>query len=244
MKLFADFHTHTRYSHGSGNIRDNVLAAMKKDLTTIGISDHGPANLFIGTSLDNFKRMRDEIDILRREFEGMEILLGCEANLMSLDGEIDIPDVILDELDYCMVGFHPLIWPLRLKDFGYLTLGNLLTRRIGIMRDKMMQRNTDALINAMRYHDIQIITHPGKRLPIDTAKLAASAVKYGSALEINSRHGYMTTSYVKKAKEQGAMFSIGSDAHRPEDVGNFSRGIKIAQSAGLLASDIINAVKN
>jgi putative hydrolase len=241
MKLYTDFHTHTRYSHGKGSIKDNVAAAQRKGLAAVGISDHGPANLFIGTKLDDFKRMRDEIEELKPVFGGIQILLGCEANIISIDGEIDIPDHILKELDYCMVGFHPMIWPRRWRDIRYLTLDNILSRGLKFFKEKALQNNTDALIRAMENHKIHIITHPGYHLPIDTARLAAAAARFGTALEINAGHGYMTTAYVKIAQKQGAKFAIGSDAHRPEDVGNFDRGIEIAEQAGITASDIINA---
>ena len=34
MQLIGDYHTHTIYSHGSGSIRDNVEAALKKGHAT------------------------------------------------------------------------------------------------------------------------------------------------------------------------------------------------------------------
>ena len=41
MKILADYHTHTIYSHGKGTIEDNVKVAISKGIETIGISDHG-----------------------------------------------------------------------------------------------------------------------------------------------------------------------------------------------------------
>lgn len=241
MRLYADYHTHTRYSHGKGSIEDNVAAAVKRGLKVIGISDHGPANLFIGTKPDTFKKMRDEIENLREMFKGITILLGCEANIVSIDGDIDVPDTIIKELDYCMAGFHPMVRPARIRDITYLTLDNILAKRFASFKEKSLQNNTDALIRAIERHKIDIITHPGYRLAIDTKRLAAAAARCGTAMEINSGHGFMTTEYVKIAREQGAKFAIGSDAHKPEDVGNFDRAIQIAKAAGLCESDIINA---
>ena len=42
MKILDDYHTHTKYSHGVGTIEDNVKSAIKKNLKTIAITDHGP----------------------------------------------------------------------------------------------------------------------------------------------------------------------------------------------------------
>ena len=41
MKIIADYHTHTVYSHGKGSIEDNVKVAIEKNIEKIGISDHG-----------------------------------------------------------------------------------------------------------------------------------------------------------------------------------------------------------
>ena len=48
-------------------------------------------------------------------------------------------------------------------------------------------------------------------------------------LEINSSHGFMTTEYVKTAMDEGAYFVINSDAHKPEQIGDMSKGIAIAK---------------
>jgi putative hydrolase len=39
----------------------------------------------------------------------------------------------------------------------------------------------------------------------------------------------------------GVQFIISTDAHKPEDVGNFEKGIKLAESAGLNSDNILNA---
>ena len=51
----------------------------------------------------------------------------------------------------------------------------------------------------------------------------------------------MTEEFVRIAKNHGARFIIGSDAHHPNRVGDFSRAVQIAQKAGLTKKDIINA---
>lgn len=243
MNLWADFHTHTRYSHGTGTVRQNVEAAVKKGLSAIGISEHGPANIGIGTVLDDFARMRDEVEHLKGIYTGISILLGCEANIISLDGDLDIPEKVLNELDYVMAGLHPMVWTESLRDGYHLLVENMLQRHVESLKEKVLRQNTIALMRAIENHKIAIITHPGLHLPVDTASLALAAVKCGTALEINAGHGYMTVEYVKIAKGYGVKFAIGSDAHRPADVGDLRRGIEIAEKAGLTEDDIINAAE-
>lgn len=239
MKPFADLHTHTKYSHGKGSIEQNVLAALEKGLSAIGISEHGPANIGIGVKIDKFFDIKEEILRLRKIYD-IDILFGCEANIISIDGKLDIPEKLLLEFDYIMAGLHPLVWAQHLRDYYHILLKNLIAKRFKSLREKVINTNTNAVINAIKYNNIDIITHPGLHLPIDTAKLAKVAAKHNTALEINSGHAYMTVEYARIAKNFGVKFAIGSDAHDPKDVANFSRGIMIAQEAGVMEADIIN----
>ncbi|HHY42933.1 MAG TPA: PHP domain-containing protein [Thermoanaerobacterales bacterium] len=243
MKIWADYHTHTRYSHGTGTIEQNVKAAIEKGLRAVGISEHGPGNIGLRIKLKDFYKMRDEIERLKSKYKNIKILLGCEANVISLDGDLDIPNEVLSILDYTMVGLHPLIWPRSFKDGLSLLFENVLARAVGSnwLLEKVMRQNTLALIRAISKNKIKIITHPGLHLPIDTAKLAQAAAKYGTALEINAGHGYMTKEYIAIAKACGAKFAIGSDAHHPKNVGNFKRALEIVKEVGLSEDDIINA---
>lgn len=48
MIITSDLHTHTVHSHGLGTVEENVIAAIKKGLKTIAISDHGPGHMAYG----------------------------------------------------------------------------------------------------------------------------------------------------------------------------------------------------
>ena len=65
MHILADYHTHTKYSHGKGTIEENVLEAISKGIKTIGISDHGYKHLAYGIKLNDIYKMREEKDKLK-----------------------------------------------------------------------------------------------------------------------------------------------------------------------------------
>ena len=67
MQILADYHTHTKYSHGKGTIEENVLEAISKGIKTIGISDHGYKHLAYGIKLNDIYKMREEIDKLNEK---------------------------------------------------------------------------------------------------------------------------------------------------------------------------------
>ncbi|MGB9779744.1 PHP domain-containing protein [Caldanaerobacter sp.] len=241
MKIFADYHTHTIYSHGKGTIEENVKRAIEIGLKVIAITDHGPAHIFYGMRKKDFQRMRDEIDKLKEKYPQIEILMGVEANLISIEGDIDVPDELLKYLDILLVGYHTGIVPKSFKDALDLFGKNMVSKYTGYLREEMRGKNTEAMVKAIKKYKIDIITHPGAKVDIDTQKLARAAKERGTALEINSSHGYLTVEYVKIAKEEGCKFVINSDAHTPSRVGDFKKGIEIAKKAGLTEEDVINA---
>jgi len=62
MILSSDYHTHTVYSHGKGQIIDNALVAKEKGLIEIGISDHGFSHPAFGLTKRKLPKMRLECD--------------------------------------------------------------------------------------------------------------------------------------------------------------------------------------
>lgn len=243
MKIFADYHTHTIYSHGKGTIRENVEAAIKKGLKEIVISDHGPGHAGFGVKRNKLIKMREEIDALNKEFDEIEIKLGVEANIISVDGDLDITKDDVELFDILLAGFHFGATPKTLMDGYYLYVRNYIARFMPSIRQECRRINTEAVVNAINKNKIDILTHPGAKIDIDTREIAKAAYKRGTVLEINSSHGYLTVDYAKIALEEGVMFSIDSDAHTPMDVGNVERGIEVAKAANIPIERIINAQK-
>lgn len=243
IKLYADYHTHTVYSHGTGNIIDNVIAARKKGLTEIAITDHGIRHFAYGVRLKDIAKMRDEIDRINDNAEGIRVLLGMECNIISTDGDIDMNDRIRKYLDILLVGFHMMVVPKTVKDFLNIYGKNYISKIFHSNMEGIENINTESMIKAIRKHKIDIITHPGTRIPLDTTLVAREAAKAGTALEINSHSSFMRAEHVIAASKEGVKFAIDSDAHSPENVGNLQNGLNIAIEAGLTSEQIINAVK-
>lgn len=240
--VFADYHTHTKYSHGTGTIRENAMAAKQQGLEVLGIADHGPANWgHIGsTDLEVFKQIIAEAKKVQREITGLTILAGTEANIISYEGDLDIPLKLQRELDQVLAGFHVTIRPKTVQNGVKFITQWVLAKMSPTQRQIARNDNTKAIVAAVYKNNIDIITHPGLNISIDTPELAKACVKNGTALEINALHGVKSIAFIKAAAAEGVKFAIGSDAHRPERVGKLLPGVRSAQQAGLRVEQVIN----
>lgn len=241
LSIFADYHTHTRHSHGHGTVEDNVRAALDKGLKAIAITDHGPANLFgVGArNLEVFRTIRQEIEVCQSKYPDIRILMGVEANIISIDGSLDVPLDRFHEFDIILAGFHLLVCPSDLPS-GMVFARNLLGRYLPKVGNTLRHINTQAIIAALNQNPIDILTHPGLHVNIDTRAIAEACAQRATYMEINTNHDHMEPAYVKIAFEAGARFVIGSDAHQPHRVGDMEQGIQLAKTAGIPLTAIHN----
>lgn len=243
LELIADYHTHTVHSHGKGTVADNAEAAQAAGLEMVGISDHGPANMFgVGVrSPQVFDKIKEEAHRWERDRGGVRVLVGIEANVVSLDGRLDVPDSVLARLDYVMAGLHVPVKPASWCDAWRIAYTNIGGRFSAGLARRARVLNTEALVQAVLNNRIDVVTHPGWRLSIDTRELARACAARGTALEINTSHVHTDVPYIEAAAAEGARFVIGSDAHAPQRVGDLASGIELARRAGLTEADVVNA---
>lgn len=242
MRIIADLHTHTKYSHGKGSVIDNVSVALGRGLQAVGITDHGPRSApWIGASVRDFAAMRHEVLEVDRRAVGIRVLSGAECNIISARGDLDVPEIIRHSLDIVLAGLHPGILPASGRDWLLLTGNNWLAKFNDSVRKRARIINTEAVCAAVYNNDIDVVTHPGYHLDIDTNELARACAQRDTAMEINARHHEMTVAFVRAAAREGVRFVINSDAHKPSDVGNLARGIGVVMAAGLEPEQVINS---
>lgn len=253
IKILGDYHTHTIYSsgykktgtHAKGTIEENARAALDKGLSTIVISEHGPGHYLYGLRKANLSIMKDEIKRLNESFQpkGLKILLGVEANLVGIDGRLDIDDEYFKYLDILLMGYHYGATPKSFNDFYGLYVLNPLSKTGVLSREKAKELNTKAYLKALDNYKIDIITHPGSKAKVDIVELAKKAGKVGTALEISSKHSELSVESLKLIQGIDVDFYINSDAHKPEDVGNIQAGIDKALKANVDLKRIKNILE-
>ncbi len=241
-RLVADYHTHTYYSHGRGSIECNVRQALEKGLARIALTDHGFSQPLMGMTGEKLLQMRRIIDSLNRKYQGqIEILLGVEANVVSMDGRIDVPDKYLPLLDILAVGLHRMVLT---TSQGYVWRVKWAMNASTVfhsLRKKLARSCTEALIASVQRYDVDVLTHPGYHYPVLMEPLAAAAAAAGTVIEINSAHGLPHADALRVALNRGVNFSIGSDAHSPERVGDFALAMDLAKQAGIPPERIVNS---
>lgn len=225
MKLEADLHIHTTASgHAYSSVGEIIKAAGQKGLKMVAFTDHGPA-LPGAASLMHFWNLR----VLPRRLEDIIVLKGVEANIIDLEGNIDIPDELIKELDIVLAGFHPYC------DYNGVTV----------------KENTRTLIRAIEGGRIDIIVHPGNiSYPIDIEEVVKTAHGHNVLLEINNSTFLPTTarkgSYdvcrriAEVCLESGADIVLGSDAHLALAVGDFTEALKLVEDVGFTPDRIVN----
>ena len=108
MILSADYHTHTVFSHGKGQVIDNAMQAKEKGLLELGISDHGFSHPAFGLTKSKLPKLR-ELCNQASEQTGVKVLLGIESNIIGTDGTVDLKENMYDKFDLFLAGIHKFV---------------------------------------------------------------------------------------------------------------------------------------
>lgn len=225
-RLVADIHTHTLASgHAYGTIREMAQAASEKGIELIGFTEHAPG---IPGTVDPFYFYN--LRVIPRTLYGVDIIHGSEINVLN-DGTLSLEQKYFDRLDYGIVGIHKDCY----KDVG-------------------KEGNTYNLIQCMKHQKVKFVSHPDDdNTPLDYEKLVSAAGKYGVALELNNsslvKKEYRLNCYdnyrvmLRLCMEQGVNIFVGSDAHDPSWVGEFTLAEALLDEIGFDENLIINTSK-
>ena len=223
MDILIDMHNHTTASgHAHSTIQEIAKEAKDKGLKYVGITDHGPslqgaANIWY---IWNLKVVPETI-------YGVEILKGVEANILNEEGELDVPDDLLETLDIVLAGFHE-----------------------GPIQPMDIEGNTKTILNVMDSKYVDIVVHLGNpKFPIDIEKVVLKAKKTNTLIEINnsSLHTSRTGSeenclkIALMCKKHNVPMIFSSDSHISFDVGRFDMIFKLLEGADIPEELIVNS---
>ena len=234
-KLFEDYHTHTFYSDGKQTIEDIVKRASELGLKTIGISDHGFNKNLSGITRENVKKSREEIIRLQALYPNIKILLGVEANLLNLDGDLDLNKEDIKLFDYIIFGIHYFTFGKGVKGSLRFNLRNFFKST-----KKYREKVTDSYIKAIQNYPVKVVVHPNYVTPVNIKRLAEAAKEKGVMIELNGKRTTFSEQQTKELIDSGVDLIIGTDAHTTERVGDISVPMEFIQKNNIP----INRVKN
>ena len=237
--MTRDLHTHTLFSDGKATPEEMILAATKKGLDEIGISDH------VYTFFDESYCMKKErtgaylaeIAALKEKYAG-RITVKCGVEYDAYSTEPTAPfDYAIGSAHYLKVGEK--YYPLDCSKEDFITLARecfrgdyyALAEAYFPLMSAYADRADIAIIGHFdliaKYNEGNVLFDEAHPRYLAAAKKAADALlAAGKTFEINTgaiARGYRTVPYPAPAlfaylREKGAKFILSSDAHSPQNI--------------------------
>jgi len=222
MKLVIDTHTHTYASgHAYSTLIENARLARENGLEMFCTTDHaesmpGAPHYWF------FSNQR----ILPRFIDGVAVVRGVEANILNIEGEIDVHPTSYKSLDWVIGSFHEPVF---------------------IPSDK--ETHTQALLNTIKSGNVDALGHLGNpNFDFDFVRVLECAKQHNVAIEINNTtlRGNSRVGSVERCreiatlgKEIGVFFTTGSDAHFCQDVGELQLASELLDEVGVASCQVI-----
>jgi len=218
--------------HAFCTVNECIQAAQNNKMTLIAITDHGPS--MEHSAHEGYFEMSSR---LPKQFGTLNVLFGCEANILNREGVVDLSTRTLSILDIVLVGIH-----------------NRTPYEGNTESD-----NTSALINSIRQNQsISIISHPYRaEFPISVSEVVYASIEYNVLLEINtsllinalknqseSKAAQVlkrTAEIVEILQQNNRGYIISSDAHHSSEIGICSSTLDLlSQELGISPKYVLN----
>ena len=224
MKYLSDLHTHSIVSgHAYSTLLENINYCAEKGIKILGTSEHAPT-MPGAPHYWYFGNMK----VVPRVINGVTILRGCEANILDIDGSLDMTDESSRNLDYMIASFHEPVF-----------------------KPKSKEENTEAILNVMdKYDKVEILGHLGNpNYELDYEAIVKKAKEKNIMIEINNS-SLLGSSRVgsdvncKKVallcREIGTKVILTSDSHINTCIGVFNKGIELLEEIQMPKELIMN----
>ena len=102
MLIEADLHCHSiASSHAYSTVKEMAEAAAEKGVKAFALTDHAPS-MPDAPHVWHFHNLH----VLPEKICGVRVLKGVEANIMSFDGNIDMTDFDLKDIEWVVASCH------------------------------------------------------------------------------------------------------------------------------------------
>ena len=223
----VDHQIHTYYSDGADDPAACVRAAQRRKLTEIAFTDH------VWRSSEWVESYAEEIEQQRRTNPDLRILTGVEAKAVDHDGHVDIASEAVSLVDYVMGVVHRYQPDVSgdLAKLGPVKAAEMETA----ITCRLLENPIVSVIGhpARTYYKFFYPEHTRDPFPAELIReMATKAKACGKPLEVNAKVPHLER-FLQILLEEDAMFTIGSDAHRADEVGDIDFS---------MFSDVLNKV--
>ena len=225
--LHGDVHMHTFATDGHNSILEMAEAGIAKGYQYIAITDHSK-NLAMTNGLDEQRAMEHVLHIreVNRSLEGrIRVFAGIEVDILA-DGELDLPDEVLAEMDIVIASVHTLF-------------------------TQPKEQMTERVLRAIENPYVRILGHPTGRMllrrepyEIDMPRVLRRAAELGVAVEHNASPARLDLCDrdLRLAKELGCKIVVNTDAHDVRDLQKMRYGVRQLRRAWLTPADVLNTL--
>lgn len=224
--LVGLIHVHSTYSDGTATIAQMAEAARQRGYQYMVLADHSQTAAYAGgLTVDAVRKQHAEIDALNKTLKDFRVFKCIESDIRA-DGSLDYPDDVLRTFEFIVASVHS-----------------------GLNMTKA--EATQRVLKAVENPYTSILGHPTGRLllsrtgyELDVDKVVDACIANRVAIEINANpHRLdMDWRHIRRARDKGALFSIGPDAHSIEGIDDTRYGIGIARKGWLGPEHLINCM--
>lgn len=224
MKYLSDLHTHSIVSgHAYSTLLENINYCAEKGIKILGTSEHAPT-MPGAPHYWYFGNMK----VVPRVINGVTILRGCEANILDIDGSLDMTDESSRNLDYMIASFHEPVFKPKSKEENTAAILNVMDKYdkveiLGHLGNPNYQLNYEAIIKKAKEKDIMI--------EINNSSLLGSS-RVGS--DVNCKKVALL------CREIGTKVILTSDSHINTCIGVFNKGIELLEEIQMPKELVMN----
>ena len=220
----GDLHCHTTWSDGRATVLEMATAARDRGYEYLAICDHTQAvGAVPGLAASDVLRQADEVAAASESLAPFRVLAGIECDILP-DGSLDLPDRVLEQLDWVTASIHA---------------GQRAPRK----------EITARTVAALRHPSVRALSHPTGRMinrrppnALDLEEAIAVALEERVALEVNglSPRLDLRDEHVRLCVEAGLPIVCNTDAHSVRGLGNMPLAVGTARRGWATAADVLN----
>ena len=238
-----DLHVHTTMSDGEVPLEMVVRLAAERGVQ-VGIADHVSTR-----NVRRFVATREHLDRYLQAIEAQPVFVSaefCWCDPLSAE----LPDEIMERFDYRIGSNHGFALPDGTWGSPWWTE---LPKPWDSRPQELMEHMVSNLCDLVADMPVEIVAHPTfmpealMHYERDVHawwteeredRFIEAVVAHGVAMEISNRYRLPHDRLLRKAKQAGARFTLGSDGHRASQIARLDWSVETAKRVGIGDADL------